>query len=248
MRTILRLVPLLFAAIVVTGCCKENVKILVLAGHQTSRACTEAADQGKSSILTVICGGNEVTICWASNKQDVKIDPLGITSHGTPIGDNFAGVEYFKPTASVTVKATASDCASASQDVTVISGDTPVTFDAGWSDAKCAAIDYTFDPLFVDPAAKSISITALWTPMVTDANGNLVACTTPPFLDGFKKPELFGFKVDDPNVTKAFSQQVGLAGDWLFIPKFTCPVFGGDVVCNQNAVFPFSTTVRCPAQ
>ncbi len=186
-----------------------------------------------------------MTVCWGSNVQDVKLDPLGITSHGTAVGDNFAGVEYFKPTASVTVKATASDCASASQDVTVISGDTPITFDAGWHDKSCALIDYSLDPLFVDPDAKSVSITALWRPYVTDANGNLVECKTPPFLDGFKKPELFGFKIDEPQLTKAFTQQVGVSGDWLFTPKFTCPA--GDYVCNTYDTFPFSTTVRCPA-
>jgi hypothetical protein len=246
MNTIRHLAPFLFVAIVITGCCDENVKLLVLPGHQEPRTCLEAAKQGKSSPVSIVCGGKEMTICWASNVQKVKIDPLGITSQGTPLGGNFAGVEYFKPTASVTVKATASKCAEATQDVTVISGDTPVTFDAGWHDNKCSLIDYTFDPLFVDPGARSISITALWQPFVADANGNPVMCKTPPFLSGFKKPELFGFKVDEPTVTKAFSQSVGLAGDWLFTPQFTCPF--GNYVCNPNAALPFSTTVRCTAQ
>jgi len=178
--------------------------------------------------------------------QSVKLDPLGITSQGTAVGGNFVGVEYFTPSSSVTVKATASDCAVATQDVTVISGDTPVTFDAGWRDDRCAIIDYTFDPLFVDPAARSISITALWYPLVTDPNGNLVECKNPPFLGGFKNPELFGFKVDEPQVTKAFSQPVGLAGQWQFAPEFVCPA--GDYICDRYKAFPFSTTVRCPTQ
>jgi hypothetical protein len=239
-------IAVLLAVVVgATGCCDENVKILVLAGHQEARTCIQAVKDGKSSLTTVACGGKEVTVCWGSNVKDVKLDPLGITSHGTAVGSNFVGVEYFKPTASVTVKATASDCASASQDVTVISGDTPVRFDAGWQDPKCQLISYNFDPLFIDPDARSISITGLWFPNVPDSNGNPVVCKTPPYLKGFKKPDLFGFNVDEPQITKSFSAPLTLAGDWIFTPEFTCPP--GNYVCNQYAAFPFSTTVRCPA-
>jgi hypothetical protein len=240
-----RLVILGFAGLSAAACCDENVKVIVLAGHQEMRACVEAVRDGKSSPLAVVCGGSEVTICWGSNVQDVSIDPVG-NSHGNPVGENFAGVEYFTPTASAKITVKASDCASASQDVTVISGDTPVTFDAGWKDKSCGQIDYVFDPLFVDPHARSISITALWAPFTRDQLGNMTLCKTPPFLAGFKTPDLFGFKIDDPLVTKAFSQPIALAGDWQFSPQFTCPT--GEFTCEPSVAFPFSTTVRCPAQ
>jgi hypothetical protein len=245
MSTSIRLAILGFCAFAAAACCDENVRVVVLAGRQEARACMEAVREGKSAPLTVVCGGKEVTICWASNVQDVTIEPLGITSHGSPMGDNFVGIEHFAPTSSGKVTVTASDCAAASQDVTVISGDTPVTFDGGWTDQRCSLIDHTFDPLFVDADARSISVTALWNPIVPDANGNPVLCKTPPFLSGFKKPELFGFNVDEPFLTKAFSQPVGLAGDWQFAPEFQCPP--GNYVCDTNAPLPFSTTVRCPA-
>lgn len=221
------------------GCpCDQYVRMVVLAGHHTPDECRQAIDKVSSNKLTLICPGEEVTICWQSNGNGVTIDPgLG----------NFpnVGITYFKPQSSTTVTANApGTCASAvSVPVTVVSQDTPSHWDGSW-DPRCSQITFDIDPLFVSPGVYAKDITALWAPILTDANGNpVIACTTPPFLDGFQQQDVFGFKINDPSITTAFSRHIKADGHWQFVLKAACPT--GDWTCNKAGSYPFDLTLTC---
>jgi hypothetical protein len=225
---------------VCAGCpCGDYIRVVVLAGHHTAADCRAAIDKVGSNDLTLICPGEEVTVCWQSNtKNGITIDPgLGSFSN--------IGITYFKPQSSTTVTASApGSCASpVSVPVTVVSQDTPSTWDGGW-DLKCSQITFDIDPLFVSSSIYAKDITATWSPLLTDGNGNPIACGTPPFLNGFQQQDVFGFKIDNPNITVPFSRHLKADGHWQFVITASCPA-GIDFVCNRAGSYPFDLTLTC---
>ena len=53
MTTIGRNSGLFIVAIGLTGCCDENVRVMVLPGRQDARMCMQAVKEGRSSPMTV---------------------------------------------------------------------------------------------------------------------------------------------------------------------------------------------------
>jgi hypothetical protein len=61
------------ACALLIGCpCEDYVKLVVLAGHRTADDCRKALDSGVSDNVTIVCPGEEVTVCWASNAKEAR--------------------------------------------------------------------------------------------------------------------------------------------------------------------------------
>jgi hypothetical protein len=226
-----------------TGCCDQSIELAVLVGHKTGDDCVKARRQGKTSPVTYQCPGEEVTVCWASeNVNSIKIDPLG----------NFGsqGVEYFKPGGTTTVTASSLDndacAASRSVSVNVVDHPTPSAWTGTW-DARCQLVSYNIDPLFVSSQVNAIDDVALWQPIlqVTNPDGSSgpVLCKTPPFLQGFHVQDVFGFNINEPNVTVAFPRPHPADGDWNYKLVAQCPQ--GDFKCNPQGSYEFDMTLSC---
>jgi len=233
-----RIVAICALCFLLSGCpCEQYVKMVVLAGHHTAEECRQAIDKASSNKLTLICPGEEVTVCWQSNANSVQIDP-GLGTFGN------IGITSFVPKSSTTITASApGSCASSvSVPVTVVSQDTPSTWDARW-DFRCSQITFDIDPLFVSPKVFAKDITALWAPVITDPSSGqpIGACTTPPFLDGFQQQAVFGFRIDNPMVTVPFSRHISADGHWQFTLRASCP----EHTCNPSASLPFDLTLTC---
>lgn len=238
------------SAVLVAGCCDQSVKARAFVGHKSPAECRELIDKNDAP-TSIICPGDEVTICWQAagknvtgSKITVAPDPSNQSgAHGT------VGALYLTPaeSTSVTVAANSGDCASTTKKITVVKGKTPATFDATWS-MRCDYIGYTLDPQFVSTNVQAVDVTAMWNPTITytDANGNTSTrvCTTPPFLEGHHIQDNYGFKVDNPFITTTFNFPHTAVGDWRYLFKGTCP--GDTLLCNTAAHLPFAMTLSCP--
>jgi hypothetical protein len=222
------------------ACCKESLDARLFAGHKTAGDCRDLAKSGKESPITIVCPGEEVTLCWvAGNVQQVTVTtPAGATVEPA------IGAKSFVPQSSMDIDIKASDCAEQKKHVEVLTQPEQFTFDAGWD---CSLIWFTLDPAFVSSKVWATDIMANWAPSVPDTNGNPLACTTPPFLNGFHPQDLFGFQIQNPFITTTFSKKLHADGDYKFTPKFTCPAPGPDQIrtCNPYATFPFVITLSC---
>ena len=223
------------------GCpCEEYVKMVVLAGHQTAADCERAIEKRVSNDVTIICPGEEVTVCWASNQPQVQIEP-GLGTHPDH------GVTWFKPTSSTTVTATVpGSCASSAEVlVTVVDHDTPSTWDAHWDSRECTSNSFEIDPLFVSPNVFAKDALANWEPSIVDAQGNKIGeCPTPPFLKGFQQESVFGFEIDEPFVTYPFSRLIPAVGHYKFsfVARDRCPA---PLECSLVAPLPYNVTLSC---
>ncbi|MBX6314084.1 MAG: hypothetical protein IRY99_14395 [Isosphaeraceae bacterium] len=231
----------LYACLAITSCsCDKWIKLFVFTGHRSPEECRRLADSRGTNDLTIICPGEEVTVCWHSNVDKVSVSPkLGVQG---PDGIGFLTLDQ-----DTTVEASPADgsCAGKQQvNVKVIRGPTPSTWNGSW-DPNCSKISFEIHEEFVSKKVRALDITATWSPTVGDpATGNSVACSTPPFLDGFNKEEVFGFKIANPNQTVSFSRPLRAVANWEFKWTAQCP--GSDLRCNPNANLPFDLTLICP--
>lgn len=232
------------AAMWITGCCKEHIEARAFLGHKTLDECLKLKDLPDQPV-SLACPGSEVTICWGSNVDKVKInvspDPGGQSADDYP----GRGVLYLKPTDNTTVKLSGS-CTSTTKQIQVINGPTPAEFDANW-DEKCQSLSYSLDPNFVDPLIQTTDVTAEWEPVV-DSGGQPKTCPTPPFLLGTHTnppSTIFSFSIPQPNVKQTFSHPQSGVTVWGYTLK-ACEGLG--FRCNPKAPEPFSMTLVCPSQ
>jgi len=230
--------------LVMAACCDEGVQARAFVGKLTESECARKIDEGDAP-LSIICPGSEVTICWKSS----GVDSTTITVSPDPNGDSHSygahGALVLKPSKDTTIDIKASDCASTTKKVMVLDEPKPATFE-GHLDASCNKINYRLNPAFVDPKVDAVDVTALFAPIVTNADGTTGGvCPTPPFLDGNHPIELFFFQIPNPFLTTRFSRPLKAIEDWNYIVKATC--LQGPKVCNTFAALPFAMTLQCPA-
>jgi hypothetical protein len=241
-RFILALVVPLF----VNGCCDDNIVARAFVGHLTPDQCRRNMEKGEAPV-SISCPGEEITICWAAKGPDkVQIDVSPDDGSAQSGSYSTMGAIYLKPRHDTKVKLTAG-CASTTKEILVLDDKKAATFDAQL-DAKCQQVSYQVDPLFVSANVSAIDATANWTPYVdvtyADGSSGPVACTTPPFLNGFHPQDFFGFAINNPNITTAFSSPRHLIGDWNYAIKAQCPQ-SDRFICNTGGQFPFAMTVMC---
>lgn len=232
------------ASMWVYGCdCDKRIVARAFLGHKTLEECLKLKDLPEQPV-SLACPGSEVTVCWGSNVDKIKIgvspDTDGVS------GDNYPsrGVLYLKPLESTTVKLSGG-CASTTKQIQVIDGPTPAEFDAAWDD-KCQSLAYSLDPNFVDPLIQTTDVTAEWEPVVS-SGGNSMTCPTPPFLNGThtNPPEIFGFAIKKPHMKETFTSKKSAVGVWGY-SLTACDGLG--FKCDRDAAAPFSMTLVCPSQ
>ena len=221
----------------------ERLDFMVFAGERSN--CRELMKNNSASHpdITYVCPGEKVTLCWSSNKIPTLTMDIGGATHTVAA----TGSEVITVPASTVIKLTPSggNCVTSSREfkVTVISGPTPSTWQASWD---CATIRFAISDAFMSTNIIAKDITATWIPDVdySDASGTRqVICTTPPFLKGIHQEEVYGFNIDQPNVTRNFTRDLKAVGHWNFNLLATCPA--GEYKCNQLKVFPFNLTLDC---
>jgi hypothetical protein len=252
-------------AVALGGCCKQEVHARAFVGHLTEADCAQrrAVPEPPTSIL---CPGEEVTICWIATGDMLTGVNIAISPDPKGKSGSYAaqGALYLSPAADTSVTVKASDCASETKKVAVLSKPESFEFDAQWG-FGCGPIHYTLDPAFVSASAQAIDVTALWAPIVTVGGdgGNpqdagvdggdggsggaggptAVLCKTPPFLNGFHMNDLFNFDVDKPMSLTPFSRPHPATGEWQYAFRAACPP---GWTCNQDARLPFAMTLQCP--
>jgi len=227
-----------------SGCCKEKIVARAFLGHKSLDDCAKLLQNAEQPV-SLACPGSEVTVCWGSNVDKVKIkvspDP-DAQSGDYPT----QGVLYLKPFDNTTVRL-ASSCYSTTKQIQVINGPTPAEFDASW-DSKCTSLSYMLDPNFVDPLILTTDVTAQWEPEVVDAGGHTVSCPTPPFLNGTHTnppSPIFSFSVLKPNTKQTFTHPQSGVTNWGYTLT-ACSGLG--FKCSQQAAEPFEMTLMCPGQ
>lgn len=240
-----RLTPVILTATIwASGCyCEERIEARAFLGHKTLDECLRLKDLPEQPV-SIACPGSEVTICWGSNLNKVKIDVSpdvdGLSADNYP----GRGVIYFKPGDNTSVKLSGT-CTSTTKQIQVINGPTPAQFDASWDD-KCQSLAYSLDPNFVDPLIQTTDVTAEWEPIV-ESGGQPMTCPTPPFLNGThtNPPEIFGFSIKKPFMKETFSSPKSGVGVWGY-SLTACAGLG--FKCDREAAAPFSMTLVCPSQ
>ncbi len=223
----------LLPALTVSSCvCEDYVNLYVFAGRRTAAECERLSKKqyGDPETPTFTCPGEEVTICWSSNKQ-IQLEPgFGIQPA--------TGMQVLKVDADTTITATPLEgCAGAKEaHVNVVTEDTPSTWTGRWN-LDCTFISFSIDGAFVSTQIRAKDITAQWAPVVDG-----VACSTPPFLDGFHVEEVFGFPIDRPFITEAFTRNLRAVGTWRFTVKAICPTA---YRCDPTFRGPFNVTLTC---
>lgn len=222
------------------GCpCSDYVSLYVFVGHLNTDECQKAGRELGESNDTVrfLCPGEEVTICWTTNGANIQLDP-GFGIQGP------SGMQYLKVKSDTTIKATPqSGCAGSKEvKVKVVSEPTPSTWTGKW-DPNCTNIGFEIHEEFVSKKIKAIDITATWQPTIGDeSGGGVYTCNTPPFLDGFHQEEVFGFTIQKPFITEAFSRKLRAVGHWKFVWIAKCVT---EFRCNPYGSFPFDITLIC---
>ena len=224
------------------GCpCSDYVNLYVFVGHLNPDECRKLASElGEASdTVRFLCPGEEVTICWNTSGQKIQLDP------GFGIKDP-SGMEYLKVQSDTTIKATPQGGCAGSREikVKVVTEPTPSTWPGKW-DPNCTSIGFEIHEQFVSKKIKAIDITATWQPTVTFEDGSSYTCTTPPFLDGFHQEEVFGFTIQKPYVTEAFSRKLRAVGHWKFVWKADCGPVAIDCFKAGFASYPFDITLVC---
>lgn len=228
----------LFVCFFNSGCpCEEHLNLYVFVGHLNQDECAKAIREGGEDTdqIRFLCKGEEVTICWHTSGANIQLDP------GFGMQDA-SGLVYLKVEADTTIKATPiNSCAGAkSVKVKVVTEPTPSTWTGKWA-SNCEAIGFEIHEQFVSKKIKAIDITAQWDPTIVLDDGSTIPCTTPPFLDGFHQEEFFGFQINNPFITEAFTRKLRAVGHWRFVLKARCV----DFKCDLNASFPFDITLVC---
>jgi hypothetical protein len=228
-----------------SGCCHKQLEMRLLLGHKTIDECAKLVVGNQDAPVSIVCPGDEVTLCWGTNNGSVDIsmdhDPGGVAGHYS----GSSGVQYFKPTETSSVTVTA-DCVSRKRKMTVVNGPTPATFDGRWS-GDCAEVSYEADPLFFSPSLLALDVQAQWVPM---QSGMPVKCAAAPFLTAYHDTpgpyQFFIEKEGDPPYV--FRDGFGnpdprqLDGSWQYDPK-AC--VGKGFKCEQNEHAPFQMTLVC---
>lgn len=230
----------LFVCFFNVGCpCEEHLNLYVFVGHLTPDDCAKAIREGGEDTdqIRFLCKGEEVTICWHTSGANIQLDP------GFGMQDA-SGMVYLKVDADTTIKATPiNSCAGAKEvEVKVVTEPTPSTWVGKW-DVNCRTIGFEIHEEFVSKNIKAIDINAQWAPEIGLSDGSTFTCTTPPFLDGFHQEEVFGFQINNPFITEAFTRKLRAVGHWRFVLKANCGTV--DIRCNPNASLPFNITLVC---
>ncbi len=240
------------AAVFVLNSCEclstdERFDFLVFAGNRNDCRTLMEQNQGTSQDITYICPGEQVTLCWTSS--DIKEVQLTVGGQTETVSLSGSKVITIPATTTITLHPVGAKCVHDKNfTVNVVSSPTPSSWDGRW-DLSCSKISFEISDAFISKKIMAKDITPNWCPVVTitDDAGNVsnVLCTTPPFLLGQQQEEGFGFNLNDPLVTVAFSRPLRAVGHWNFTWKARCPQ-QDSYKCNNLAVFPFDITLICP--
>ena len=136
-----------------SGCCKQSVFARAVVGHVSEDACRKALDSAGDPPVSIICPGEEITLCWRASGAVSTVDILATDSrHRQSSSGPASGSMYFKPKADTTIDITptGSTCAKTTKKVGVLNQPEVATFDARWNNGeKCDFLKYAVDPLFI---------------------------------------------------------------------------------------------------
>lgn len=239
-KSVIGLILITTFSFFISSCCNDHLNLYVFVGHLNQDECQRNIKQLGEDNDTVrfLCPGEEVTICWRCD-SNIQLDP------GFGIQDP-TGMKYLTVKSDTTIKATAqSDCGDSREvQVKVVSGPTPSTW-TGKFNSTCSDIEFEIHKEFISENIKAIDISAQWQPTINLKDGSTYTCITPPFLDGFQQEEVFGFTIQEPFVTEAFSRKLKAVGHWKFVWKADCDGITIDCPSLGGPSFPFDITLTC---
>ena len=162
-------------ALWIAGCdCHVVLQARAYVGHLTPEQCAQRA-QDPEPDASLICPGDEVTVCWASPTLDhteirLAPDPDGESGRSDGVWDSsvnlYHGIAYFQPDAS-TIITVAGSCATMTKLVHVVQDGEWTSIESEWTDSSCTLLTTFISTSYTSPRVQATAEQTSWQPMYT---------------------------------------------------------------------------------